>query len=562
MSIPAKAVAPAPAVLPDPPRAGVTVREILGVPAMLGATVTAGADGMDRVVRQLNVMEVPDVVPWTKPGELLLTTGYPLREDPAALTSLVVQLDERGLAGLALKLGRYLDDLPPGVAAEADRRGFPLVLLPADVGFDDVLTQGLTLILRAQSAELTRAEDVHRTLVEIVLDGGGLPELAGRLVPLLGGGAVLITTADGRVLEHAGDGQALDRLATAGAVDGSGRLRTERLRDGLSPVGGTSLPAACVRIVAGSLDHGRIVALAGDRPHTEADVATLQQAATVAALAITKAQAVAAVESKYQDDFLRDLLTGRATDLVTAGAHAVSLGWRLDRPCVVVVADIDPGQWEGVDTSVPRASGDRFATAWRGVVRQTDREAAVGSFSGEVAAVVGAPQAEDVDRLVRSLVARVSGDSGGGRLTFSTGVSRVVPGLAGLAQGYEQARKAVRVARQVDGPGSFAHFDSLGVHRLLSLIPDQAEVQAFVRETLHELADDSDPEHEDLRHTLEVLLATNGNVAESARRLHYHYNTLRYRIGKLERMLGPFTADADLRLSLLVALQAQRMRGR
>jgi purine catabolism regulator len=117
------------------------------------------------------------------------------------------------------------------------------------------------------------------------------------------------------------------------------------------------------------------------------------------------------------------------------------------------------------------------------------------------------------------------------------------------------------MGRRLNGPGSVAHFDALGVYRLLSLVPDPDELRDFARQTLKGLAADGDPDAEDLRMTLEVLLDTNLNVAEAARRLHFHYNTLRYRIGKIERLVGPFMERPDLRLDLSVALRILHMRG-
>jgi purine catabolism regulator len=234
---------------------------------------------------------------------------------------------------------------------------------------------------------------------------------------------------------------------------------------------------------------------------------------------------------------------------------------------VVVVAELDPVEGEEQTTTlVTRPAGERFAAAWQSVVRPRDAQAAVVGFHREVVAVLGAPAHRDVDRLVREVVREVSGDGGGGRRSFGTGVSRVAATPDLLPRAYEQARTAVRVGRRVQGSGSLAHFDALGVFRLLSLVQDGAELRAFADETLGSLARaDGTPaerqEAADLRHTLEVLLDANLNVAEAARRLHFHYNTLRYRIAKLERMLGPFTRDAHLRLSLQLALQILHMRG-
>ena len=43
---------------------GLAVREVLAAPCLARARVLAGASGLDRVVSRLNIMEVPDILPW------------------------------------------------------------------------------------------------------------------------------------------------------------------------------------------------------------------------------------------------------------------------------------------------------------------------------------------------------------------------------------------------------------------------------------------------------------------------------------------------------------------
>jgi DNA-binding PucR family transcriptional regulator len=534
----------------------VSVRDLLTLSAFAGTRVVAGSGGLDRVVDRANIMEVPDIVPWVKPHELLLTTGYPLRDAPQGLAGLVGALDDAGVAALAVKLRRYLDELSADMLAEADRRGFPVLLLPDDVGFDDLLNAVLSDVLNRQSAILERSESVHRALVSVLLDGGGLDDLV-RELHALTGDLTFVTTPDGRLLAAAGD-DATAVLTTDTLCTDSGRFRSERFAGGAHELNG--LAVAVVPVLAARTDHGRLVVLRSGRRFNRGDMHALERAAAVVALAITKSVAVQAVEAKYRGDFVRDVLLGRAGSAESVIDHFTSLGWDVARPLAVVVAALDPSALADLSRDEARTAQDRFAAAWMNVVGRHDRAAPVVGFAAEVVTLVGVPRDGTPRAVVDALVQQVSGDGGGGRRTFATGVSRVTRDPTGIAGGYEQARRAVHVGRQLQGPGSVAHFDDLGAFRLLSLIDDVNELGNFVSEVLHELAAETDPEAADLRQTLRTLLDTNLNVAETSRQLHFHYNTLRYRIAKLERIVGPFTQDPDLQLDLSLALRVLQMK--
>jgi len=554
-----------PAVAAD----GLSVAELLTLPSMVDTTVLAGTAGLERVVRGMNVLEVPDILPWVKPNELLLSTAFALTRATEAdqgrqLMRLIRDLDGRQLSGIAVTLGSHA--VPAEAIELAEELGFPLLRLPDGMAFDAVLADVYGVLLDRQNQVLAQADALHQAIATIVLGGGGLPQIADEVSRLLGC-ALLITTPDGRVLADEGGGGHHEAAMAAGLFHSSGRLLVERLRIGLQPAddrepGGQ---AAMTAIVAGGVDHGRIVAYRQRGELPPGTVQALERVAIVAALTITKELAVSAVEGKFRGDYLRDVLTGQIPVDDTVVQHCRSLGWDIDRPMVVLVAELDatepskPGVAPAGPSVVHRSQHERFVSAWQQVLRARDKAAPVVGFSHEVVALLPV-RSGDQGRMVAELIAAVSGDRGGGRQSFSAGVSRRVVEPSQIATGYAQARKAVSVGRRVHGHGSVSHFDSLGVHRLLSLVPDTAELKSFAAEVLGDLASEA-AEAADLRVTLQTLLDTNLNVAETARLLHFHYNTLRYRISKLERIVGPFTTDPHLRLDVALALQVVQMRG-
>lgn len=530
-----------------------TVRQILTLPSFQNATLLAGASGLHRMVRSINTMEVPDVLPWTNEGELLLTTGYPMRSNPLALEDFIVELDKRGLAGLAIKLGRYIDELPEAMLRRADEIGFPVVQVDDTIAFADMLNQVLLEILGRSASAIEKAERDHEDLMQLVLHGEGIPQVIEAVQAQLSHdveGRVVVALAErtGQFAHVAGGSL---QEAAGVILDDDGAFRATAFGHGVHNIGALSLAVGSVKAEG---NRGHLVAIRSDRPWTSSEVITLERGATVAALVLTREAAVSAVEHKYRADLLRDVLAGRVS-APTATARAANFGWDLSGPRVVVVAADPP-----TASAVEGGRADQRAKAWTSRVRALDPTAATATFAAESVAVLAAPEGVVPEERVFDDLATVLSPAGK-RFDGIVGVSRVVGDLDALQAAYAQAWEAVRVGRMLETGRMVSRFDDLGLYRLLSWIPDSGELRSFLTDTLGELAQpEGDPEVDELRRTLTVLLETNLNVAQTARELHFHYNTLRYRVNKLEKLLGPFTSDARLRADLLVALHVWQMR--
>ena len=407
------------------------------------------------------------------------------------------------------------------------------------------------------SAALARVDALHTGLTQIVLEGGDLDGIAAEVARVLDVG-VAVTSTDGRERASALPADLRERLVAHDLVDPTGRLRVERIGTDGAPVGAGEVRS--LRVAAGGADLARLVCMRPEARLSSDDVHALERAAAVAALLITRHEAVTAVEKKYQGDFLRDLFLRRAGGEEYVAEHADTFGWDLRRPVVVVAAEIDPPAPDEppVTRAVRRQWQERFSAAWGQVSRGVDPAIPSVDFSSEVVTLLpvvgGAEEPVAGQGVVRRVVTAVSGDRGGGRRPFSVGVSRVARTLDELPDAYAQARRSVEVGRRVHGGGSTTFFDQLGLHRLIALIPDTGELRSFARDVLGPLAEQTSGAA-DLRETLQVLLDTNFNVAEAARLQFFHYNTMRYRVSKLERLLGPLSSDPHLRLDVAVALR-------
>src|SRR2546430_17507516 len=109
------------------------------------------------------------------------------------------------------------------------------------------------------------------------------------------------------------------------------------------------------------------------------------------------------------------------------------------------------------------------------------------------------------------------------------------------------------MGRRLFGADSITAFSDLGLYRLLYALQPLPELRDFRDQALARLRVEA--RGGELLKTLGAYLATNGSPTDAANRLHLPRNTVLYRLGRLEALLQAELRDAEVRLSLHLALK-------
>ncbi|MFI7502985.1 PucR family transcriptional regulator [Streptomyces sp. NPDC049687] len=517
----------------------------------LKLTVRAGEDRLDVPVRWAHVSELADPVPYMEGGELLLITALKLdAEDPEAMRRYVKRLVGAGVVGLGFAVGVNYDDIPKALADAAEQEGLPLLEVPRRTPFLAISKAVSAAIAADQYRAVTAGFAAQRELTKQALTDG--PEgLLAALAAQVDGWAALYD-ASGAVVATAPEwaGRRAARLTA----------EVERLRERPAPasvvVGGTGTAENgesaenADRIELHTLGTGR-------RPRAALAVGTAAAPGTaeryavhsaIALLTLTteRSRSLHAAEQRIGAAVLRMLLAGEPDH---ARAVAGDLyGELLDAPFRVIVAEpastADPdGDALGLFTEVVEAAAARSGEAVlvvpegeRLVVLAADGGAAVAACARYATALEGA-RANGEGREDEELVVGLSAPAG--------------PIAAAAA--YKQAEQALSVARRRGRV--FVEHEQLAAGSVLPLLADDA-VKAFADGLLRALHEHDATGRGDLVASLRAWLSRHGQWDAAAADLGVHRHTLRYRMRRVEEILGRSLDDPDVRMELWLALKA------
>lgn len=521
---------------------------------ILGKTqLVAGKNGLDREVRWVHIVDMPDVLSWVRPGQLLLTTGYAWTREDDRQRELVRALAGQDLAGIGLAVPRFFDHFPRAFREEADRLALPLIEIPWEIPFSLITEELHTAILAEQTRLLEQSERIHRTLTHAALETSSLQEIAATLGDLIHH-SVTFEDQDGRILGS---------FTIPGTLD---RVRRETLATGVTPRDfldylersgyQTQIDTASQPLrIPPSPDHGfvgrivcpirlkgetvgRVWILESDDSLTDLDLRAAEHAATVAALQIAHQRAIASIEARVGYSFLSTILEGRfeATPegIERAQIHGLILDGRY-RVATLLMDEALPLSHEAV------MKRERLADRLRQQLLLHNLAPLLSVSLNQIPFIM--PETVDPAQIWQPL----------GSTALAMGISRVCTGVEGIRQGYLEVQQLLPHLSF----GTLQRYDDLLLPRVLK--GDSEAQDAFLAALLEPFSHVRNGDV--LLQTLLAFAQHGFHLRQTAHALHIHPKSLRYRLERAAEVLKIDLNEPDTRFRVQLAAHILDLRG-
>jgi purine catabolism regulator len=545
----------------------VTVSQILQLEVLKEARVLAGEAGLDRRVSSVTVGEVPDIADWLSGGELVLSTLFAVKGDPERQREFCRRVMMADAAALFIKTTRFVESLPGDILELAEKRKFPIVEVPQSLRWTRLMQDATEVIINRQASLLEQSQSIHRSLLGVVIRGGGWQDLADEASRLLDWPTLVLDTS--LEMLAASRGLAVTRTDLEAGLAGA-RVRElfAGLGEGQKPVrlNEEGLPAMfALPIVASHRRLGYVCALTDAEELAPNEVMILEHSVTIAALEMAQDRVRFETEVRLKGDFVDDVVSGGARDGDSLSRRGAFLGCDLSQGATVILLGVD--EFDGL---VPRKGwgqeeldrrAEQFFSQCSRHLASTEPSSLASLKSGHVVIFVCGNTAQDAASLKKLATTLQSLGRTVADLSISAGIGGFTPDAGQMDRAYQEALVALKVARRLSGVGSLLQFDEVGTYRLLLDIweRDPDEIRRLYEDTIGPVDRYDEANGTQLTETLVVFFRNNESLTQTAAGLFAHRHTIRYRLEKIAEIAGLSVFQTEHKERLGLGLKARSL---
>ena len=554
----------------------VRLRDILNVDLLAGAEVIAGETGMDNVITSVNVMEVPDIVDWVRPGELLLTTAYSLSNNIEAFNTLLPKFSEKGVCGMGIKMKRYINELPDSVIETANRLAFPIIEIPPDVSYGDLMKQVFTFIIGEQTLLLEKINAFNNQIRDIMLRRGDMEEFS-KLVSQVFHSPTLITDQVHKSFVFHAEDEAwetnLKRVIPA-ALNNLGTQAEPGFLDihtNFDQIDGEKVKRFSIPIFFEENLYGHIYLWDINSQINPGDLFVIQSATSLIALHIVAKLTATQRENVHRTIFLEQLLSNKPESQAGAILDAEYYGFNPDAPHQCLVLRLGY-QDNALSASSRKRRIQETSLILTGILSYIQQKASsrhiwvtkpneiyfLLEFDPNLSAETRAPQTKQFVYVLLEAARDLKVDE-----HCFLGVGRAYPGYDQLSDSLHEAQQAVRILQnsKTEKREHYAFYEEMGIARLFGSAEIRTDLVSYADQVLQPILK-YDAEHDGkLLETIRAYFDHGGNLRKISETQFTHYNTVVYRINRIRDTLKIDLKDPETAFSIQFALKIRDLIG-
>jgi len=549
---------------------GISLEKLLTLEILRGAKIIGGATGVSKRITKVNVMEVPDIIEWVGEGEFLLTTAYSIKDNIKVLLELIPKLNTKGVAGLGIKVGRYINELPSDIIDLADELGFPIIEVPFSVSHTDVISGILTEVINDQMNMLIEIDGFNREVMNIMMKGGSLKEIALKLYENIDNSlAIYENMGDScEIICNEEDRYIIDNIIYEHISlkyiedsnydeEGSYKVHKDEIR-------GRIVERVTIPIVIENVEYGCIFIWIDKKALTPLDNMLIESYVHIIALDFVKKLSLYNMESNYKFEFFDDLLSDDENRQKRALERAKTFNFYKNLKYTVIVIllkDIYASNKLAIDkvnSSHENISDMLFIT---GRIAKLHRERILYVDKSDRILILYGSEASKNPKTIKSEVINFCQkvlDEASKKIDINKlaiGIGRSYDEATQLYKSHGQAKLIVENLSKTNSK-NIKHYDDLGLYRILAFEGLQGELIEFCSHTIKPLIEYDTINNTELVKTLKTYFQCDGNKKKISEKMYMHYNTIIYRLQKIQDITGLDLEEGDSRLNLEIALKA------
>ena len=529
-----------------------TLKELLENESVSGLKVMNEKADLDRTVSTIESTETPDVFSYVDANCLILTTAMIYKDNQKLLCDLIVRLNELPCAGLAIKLGRFIDRLDDKVIETADGLGFPLILIPKEETLGKIYHRLLSLLWNNQNKGLLEALNIKRKLYNLVINGATLKRMLGSINSSIGK-HVLIADMFGEICGRGGTTKEEEKTAIKIIRELDWEER-EAQGSIVKNEGGRQIIVYPIKSISGNT---HFLLVFDDEKQMPVSTFVLEEIVLLLEIIFYKNLFGSYNEIQIRDNFLKRMINaeddglppgqimveGKRYGLKSSACYTIIIGkyihfgaYRFNAGQFMQREEKYILGYEYLKKKVLEKYGDNIV-----FFSDIDHWQYVLLLQGTC---------EGIERKLSHLAESLE-EAVHEKVVFSMGAK--ICDIGSVPLSYREVKENLDGSKEQELDGYVLEYQSKSALDLLRGI-SKNQSRSVCGQLLGELAFPKDETLEELRNTLKVFLECQCSIAETSSKLYLHRNTVRYRIKKCESILGKELSDPRYCFELQVGL--------